>query len=139
MMSKTGLQAVKALALLANLPKGEFAGAAHVARDTGAPQNYLGKMLQQLAREGLVVSQKGLNGGFRLARPAESINLFDILDPIDRVGRWNGCFMGKPDCSADHPCAVHFEWQSMRDHYLSFLRTTTLAQIAAGRSVLHPA
>ena len=54
MISKTGLHAVRAILALARLRDGEFAGAASVAREIGAPQNYLGKLLQTLARCGLV-------------------------------------------------------------------------------------
>jgi DNA-binding IscR family transcriptional regulator len=68
MLSKTGLHAVRALVALARLPEGCYAGAARIAQDIGAPQNYLSKLLKALAEEGLVESQKGLGrrrGGSR--------------------------------------------------------------------------
>ena len=70
MLSKTGLHAVRAIVALARLPGGAYAGAGRIAQEISAPQNYLGKLLQSLADEGLVESQKGLGGGFRLARSA---------------------------------------------------------------------
>ena len=100
MLSKTSLQIVKALTLLARLPEGRSEGAVSIARRIQAPQNYLGKVLQHLASEGLVISQKGFNGGFRLARAPSEITLFDVVDPIDSVGRWEGCFLGQKRCSS---------------------------------------
>jgi Rrf2 family transcriptional regulator, iron-sulfur cluster assembly transcription factor len=133
MISKTTLQAVRALTLLAELPEGSYAGASAIAERIGARGNYLGKLLQSLTHEGLVVSQKGLGGGFRLARRPEDITLFDIADPIEQVSRWQGCFMGRATCSSDSPCPVHNRWQEVREAYLEFLRDTTIAELVAGR------
>jgi Rrf2 family protein len=131
MISKTALHAVKALAVLADLPAGQFAGAGAVARAIGAHQNYLGKLLQTLARQGVVSSQKGLGGGFRLARRPQEITLMEIVEPIDHVSRWVGCLMGRAKCSNQAPCAIHHRWGGVRDAYLAFLRDTTIADLSA--------
>src|SRR5688500_1922427 len=99
MLSKTGLHAVRAVAALAKLPEGAYAGAARLAREIGAPENYLGKLLKALAGEGLLESQKGLGGGFRLARAARDVTLLDVVEPIDHISRWSGCILGRPECS----------------------------------------
>jgi DNA-binding IscR family transcriptional regulator len=52
--------------VLAGLPRGAYRGAAAIAEQNDAPANYLGKILQQLARRHVVDSQKGLGGGFRI-------------------------------------------------------------------------
>lgn len=131
MLSKTGLHAVRAIVALAKLPKDTYAGAAKVAQDIGAPQNYLGKLLKTLAEEGLVESQKGLGGGFRLVRAPEAISLFDIVEPIEHISRWSGCILGWPECSEAHPCAMHNRWKMVRDTYLQMLHRTTVAELAA--------
>jgi Rrf2 family protein len=131
MLSKTGLHAVRAVAALARLPAGTYAGAAHVARDIGAPQNYLGKLLKTLATEGLVESQKGLGGGFRLARDPKRITLLDVVEPFEHVSRWSGCILGRPECSEVDPCAIHDRWKAVRDSYLRMLERTTVAELAA--------
>lgn len=128
MTSKTALHAIKAMIALAERPD-EFQGAASIAARIDAPQNYLGKLLQTLAQSGLVYSQKGMGGGFQLARKLEDITLFDIVEPIDHVSRWEGCFMGMETCSSDNPCALHNKWAAAREAYLSTLTGTTLADI----------
>jgi Rrf2 family protein len=130
-ISKTSLHAVKAFAALANLPDGRYAGAGTLAEQIGAHANYLGKLLQMLAREGLVVSQKGLGGGFRLTRPAAQITMYDVVEPIDHVSRWRGCIMGRAECGGDNPCAVHERWALVREAYLRLLTETTIAELAA--------
>jgi Rrf2 family protein len=131
MITRTGLHAVRAMAALARLPEGAYAGAAGIAREIGAPPNYLSKLLQNLAREGLVRSQKGLGGGFRLARDPRSISLLDVVEPIEQVSRWSGCVLGHRDCSDEVPCAIHDRWKRVRTDYLRMLRQTTIADLLA--------
>jgi len=129
MISKTGLHAIRALVQLALLPEQRFVGAGELATQIDAPQNYLGKLLQSMARSGLVESRKGLGGGFRLARGADSITLLDVLDPIEHLSRWEGCFLGNPVCSDTSACAVHDRWGKLRSDYLGLLSETSIADL----------
>lgn len=130
MMSKTGVHALRALAALAKLSNGDFAGSGEIAQAIGAPRNYLGKLLKTLSHEGLVESQKGKGGGFRLARDPATITLLDVMEPVARVGRWTGCFLGHATCSDDAPCSLHVRWGKARDAYFQFLKETTVADLA---------
>ena len=130
MISKTGIHATLALTFLAELEPGQYAGAAQIADAVGAPRNYLGKLLKQLGEQGLLDSQKGFGGGFRLAKAPEKITLYDIVEPLDRVSKWNGCFLGQARCSEKSPCAVHARWSGIREDYLKFLKETTVATLA---------
>ena len=126
MISKTGMHAVTAVAALAELSEGAFAGAAEIADQIGAPRNYLGKLLKTLADQGLLESQKGKGGGFRLARSAAQISLYEIMERVDRVSRWGGCFLGRARCSDETPCSVHPRWSKVRTAYLQFLQETSV-------------
>jgi Rrf2 family protein len=130
MLSKTGIHAALALALMARLKPGEYLGATQIAKEVGAPSNYLGKLLKQLAAMGLLESQKGFGGGFRLAMPASKITLYDVVEPFDKVSKWNGCLLGRKKCSDKSPCAVHGKWASIREGYLEFLKSTTILELA---------
>lgn len=129
MLSKTGIHAVRAVVALAELPEDTYAGAGSIAETIKAPRNYLGKLLQLLARDGIVESQKGLGGGFRLARQPEEIKLLDIVEPIEHVSRWNSCILGRDACSEENPCAMHNRWKVIRDAYLELLNDTTIADL----------
>lgn len=133
MISKTGLHAVLALTALAKLPEGTYEGAASIAEKIGAPANYLGKLLKAMTQEGLVISQKGLGGGFRLAKPARKICILDVVEPIEHVSRWTGCYLTQGNCSDKSPCAVHDQWQKVRRSYLRFLEDTTIADLAVSK------
>ncbi len=134
MLSKTALHSLAAMKRLAQLPPDQFVGAAEIAKAIGAPPNYLGKVFKLLAENGLLVSQKGFNGGFRLAKNVEDISIYDIVEPIDKVSRWGGCFMSGGECRDGQPCAVHEDWKRLREEYLNFLRRTKLSELT-GRSI----
>ncbi len=130
MLSRTGILALKAVAALAELPPGTYAGAGVIARRTGAPENYLGKLLRRLARRGLLASRKGLGGGFRLARLAREISLYDVIERTDHPARWRGCILGRSRCSDRRACRLHRRWAGVREMYLGFLRGTTIADFS---------
>ncbi len=135
MISRSGIHAIKALSVLAELTNGQHTGAAEVAERIAAPRNYLGKLLKTLADNGLLESQKGKGGGFRLARRPAEVSLFEIVEPIERVSRWTGCFLGRRKCSDASPCPVHPQWGQIRDQYLQFLKETTLADLVEQQTV----
>lgn len=137
MISKTGIHAIKAMVTLAELPEGAFAGAGAIADSIGAPRNYLGKLLQMFTHEGYVISQKGMGGGFRLAKDPKLISLLDIINPIDNVDRWNGCFLGRHQCSGNDPCAVHKQWDKVRNQYIEFVTNTSIADLTQGHKFIN--
>lgn len=126
MMSKTGTLAIRALSALAELPAEMYLGAIQIAKQLNAPANYLSKLLQSLCKAGIVESQKGSGGGFRLSRRPEKITLYEIIEPVEQVSRWGRCIMGKATCSNSNPCALHHQWADISSRYLNLLENTTL-------------
>ena len=129
MLSRTSTQIVQALIELAKLADGECEGAASIAERIKAPQNYLGKLLQQLANEGIVISRKGSGGGFRLGRDPKTITLYDVVGSVENVDSWTSCALGVKKCSDVSPCPVHDRWKAVRDTYFDFLQKTTIADL----------
>jgi Rrf2 family protein len=74
--------AVRALVALAAAGGGPIAGAS-LAQDQHLPAKFLEGILAELRRSAIVASQRGAEGGYRLARPAEDISIADILRAID--------------------------------------------------------
>jgi Rrf2 family protein len=130
MISKTGIYGIRAMLALARLPEGEFAGAPRIAELVDVPPSYLSKLLQILARAGLVRSHRGVAGGFRLARDPAAISLYDIVAPLEPIERWSGCFLGNSECSEEHACAIHDRWKRVQQGYLGMLRRSKLSELA---------
>ncbi len=130
-VTHTSLHAIWALISLAEAPDGVFIGSREIARTIGARPNYLSKQLQLLAREGLVLSQRGLRGGFRLAREPSSITLLDVVTRIDQIDRWQRCVLGIGECSEERPCLAHDRWAPLKTSYLALLSELTIADLVA--------
>jgi len=65
-----------------------------LARTTRIPSGYLAKVLRQLARAGLVHSQRGPNGGSVLLRPPEELTVLDVVQAVDPLKRIEVCPLG---------------------------------------------
>jgi Rrf2 family protein len=63
-------------------PGGGPAAAHEIAREQGLRRDFLRKALVPLVRAGLLLSQKGPNGGFRLARPASRVSLLEVVEAV---------------------------------------------------------
>ena len=93
------------------------------------PGNYLGKILQQFARPGILDSRKGFGGGFRLAHDPQSITLLEVISPLEHSHRLGHCPLGQV-CGEGPHCTMHATWQRLTRFYLKTLRSKTLGQIA---------
>lgn len=63
--------------------QGEPVGINVIARSLGAPPNYMAKLFQRLGHARLVMSKRGASGGYSLARPANQINLWDVVVALE--------------------------------------------------------
>src|SRR5688500_1853281 len=86
MFSQTAEYALRVIAHLAGTGA-EPATIRQVAAATRVPEGYLAKVLQCLSRAGLVHSQRGPHGGSVLARAAEQITLYDVIQAVDPIPR----------------------------------------------------
>ena len=75
--------ALRALAHLAALDGSPTVTSHDIARACGIPSEFLLKVLKLMATAGLLHSNRGPKGGYRLARPAKSITLLEIVEAVD--------------------------------------------------------
>jgi Rrf2 family protein len=128
-LSKTSRYALAATTVLATLPPGERLASADLADLTGVPRAFLGKVLTQLARAGIVDGIKGHGGGYRLAREPEAIVLSEVIAAIrDDEGAFTPCALGAVACDKSNPCAVHDRWLAIRESLAEMLATVTVAE-----------
>ncbi|HYH78727.1 MAG TPA: Rrf2 family transcriptional regulator [Longimicrobium sp.] len=130
MLNQTSEHAIRAVLYLAQQAPGEPVPADRIAQALGAPANYLGKTLRQLARRGLLASTRGAAGGFRLLRRPGEIALADVVEAVSDGPRPRAtCLLGNRPCLAARPCAAHARWSTVQDDLWSPLRRTTLADL----------
>ena len=128
-LTRSSEYAIRALTHLARQPNGGFCLVREMAEELGIPAPFLGKCLQPLVARGLLESQRGRRGGFRLVRPAEEVLLFQIVDAHERLDRPRPCVLGQNRCDDEHACPMHDFWKRGADAFDARLRTTSLADL----------
>jgi Rrf2 family protein len=128
MLSKTSEYALRAIVHLAR-DSGDPVSAGEVAAALDVPANYLSKILHTLSRAGLVDSERGPRGGYRLARPAERISIGDVVSALDPVAPEGRCLLGHQDCPGTRPCAAHERWRRVSEPVAAFFRDTMVSEL----------
>jgi Rrf2 family protein len=138
MLSTTAEYALRVVVFLAEQPE-RFYTAADIAARTQVPTGYLYKVVQSLVRAGLLNSQRGKNGGVKLAGSAETITLYDVVHVVAPFQRICSC----PLKLVEHKlalCALH---QALDEGYAQLqlrLQGITLSQLLQdGRYAHFPA
>lgn len=131
MLSATSEYALRALAHLARLSRGQVMLGRELAGHTGIPPKYLSKVMLALRNAGLVVASRGTGGGYMLLRPADAIHLIDVVQVFEGPRHWPHCLLNpQRECSDKHACTAHAHWAGVRRGYLDFLEKTTLNDIS---------
>lgn len=113
--------------------------ATQVAEETGLPAPTVAKVMGQLARAGLLISQRGASGGFRLAQSAREISLADIVEAIDGPIALTHCGQTEGECDHAARCSVRPYWGSVNDIVRNALAGVTLANLSPARpSAIQP-
>jgi Rrf2 family protein len=124
--------AVRAAAEMAAAPGGPVKGET-LARRQGIPAKFLENILADLRRSGLVASQRGADGGYRLARPADEVTIADIIRAVE--GPLADVHGTPPETVEYAGPAAHLQqvWVATRAALRSILEEVTLADVVAGR------
>lgn len=95
------------------------------------PAPYLAKVVNRLARAGLVHTQRGVNGGVTLAADPRDISLLAVCKALDDPVLQPRCMLGVAVCSDERACPAHELHTAQRRRLLEFLSGTSLADIAS--------
>ncbi len=117
------------LSRLAEEPTGE-ANAPELAAATKLPLPMVSKILKLLVRQGLLVSHRGVKGGYSLARSASEITADQILQALEGPVALTVCIEGSPgECEREHFCTVRGPWQRINREIFRALAGVTLADL----------
>jgi FeS assembly SUF system regulator len=107
------------LSQMASHPMAEVHTAKHAAQQSHIPLPMASKILKALAKGGLLVSQRGVKGGYRLAAPAERISLADVIQALEGPIGMTECSFKPGACEQEGSCPVQSNWKqislAMRD------------------------
>jgi Rrf2 family protein len=128
--SDYGLIAMKHLAI----HRQEHACSANeIAEEYGISVTLMAKVLQKLAKHGLVAARHGSTGGYQLAKQADRISALEVLTAIDGPVLITSCVTSHGNCDATDRCSVKEPLQHVNERILGVLSMVTIAQLSEDR------
>ena len=102
-----------------------------IADNIDTPKSFTAKILQILAKKGIVHSIKGIGGGFEIPKEEiKKISLSQIVTAIDGDAIFTGCGLGLNHCSKERPCPLNKKFQGIREDLAKMLENTYLEELA---------
>jgi Rrf2 family transcriptional regulator, iron-sulfur cluster assembly transcription factor len=131
MLSNTCKYAIRAVIYLAlNADGNRKIGIKKISNELNLPTPFLGKILQVLAKNKVLLSTKGPNGGFSLGKPAKDISLMKIVDIIDGEDNFNTCLISLHSCSKEEKnCPVHDKYAPIREQVKQLFIFENIAEL----------
>lgn len=139
-LSKKADYALIAMKHLALRPEQGASSAREIAEQYDIPVELMAKVLQRLAREGLLASHHGTRGGYHLVRPATTISVADVIQAIDGPLTVTACSTEEENCDQYAKCSVRDPLWRIKERILLALRACSISELAAdGVPVAQPA
>ena len=132
MISRTAGYALCAMSYMARRPAVGWHVCSDISKATGIPSNYLSRVMGALKTHGFVESRRGRRGGFRIAVPADTVCLLDLVDTFDHLSARRACPWGLADCREGAFCPLHESWQGILCGVVDRLRETHLSDLMRG-------
>jgi Rrf2 family protein len=129
-LSKKADYGLIALKHLANHRQEHACSASEIAEEYGISATLMAKVLQKLAKHGLVAAKHGSSGGYQLARPAERISTLEVLTAIDGPVLITSCVTSHGNCDATDRCSIKEPLQRVNESILGVLSTVSIAQLS---------
>jgi FeS assembly SUF system regulator len=120
---------------LAAQPERQY-NAPELAAEAHLPLPMVSKILKLLAREGLLVSHRGVKGGYSLARQPEAMSMAEIIAALEGPIALTECISVEGDCFHEPLCPVRSNWRRINQAVRTALEGITLAEMAHPRQKL---
>lgn len=137
-LTTKGRYAVQAMADIAAAGEGSLVSLPDVAERQGISAGYLEQLFAKLRRAGIVDSVRGVAGGYRLARTADSIHIAEIIEAVDEEIQTTACGGSPVGCQGASSgggkrCLTHELWDELGRQIDLFLNAVTLKDVIEKR------
>lgn len=128
--SKSAKYAIQTMIFLAELDGNKPIMVSKIAEAYKIPPHFLAKIAQILVKNKLLKAVRGRNGGICLARPANKIFIYQIIEAINGPEASDiRCVIGLDLCSDKQPCPLHKQWWEIKDSIESMLENENLSNL----------
>lgn len=130
-LSKRVEYALMAILHMADVPECEWSSAKGIAERYAIPPELMGKVLQALARAGLVRSSPGVGGGYRLAKPLGAISLGTVIEAVEGPVSLTVCQNHPEDCHQFATCSIREPVQQLHAQLREYIYSIPLDRFRA--------
>ncbi len=134
-LTNKGRYAVTAIADLAIHSSRMPVSLADISIRQDIPISYLGQLFMPLRERGLVKSQRGPNGGYRLARDSSEISIADVINAVDEKINTVRCG-GRTNCQKNQQCLTHTLWEDMENRIKDLFAGIYISDIVSNDKVM---
>jgi Rrf2 family protein len=121
--------AVRVMVYLASLPSHQRVLLHEIAHATAAPESFLSKILQSLARAKLIASRRGHTGGFEILPMGREASMREVIEAIDGPLYLNLCLISKRSCARQTWCPAHPVWVQAQQAMLDVLSRAIVSDL----------
>ena len=121
--------AIRAVCHIAHLAPGARAQVKEISESLDIPQAFLSKILQDLARKGILVSAKGPGGGFELNCSPSETSLYSLVEAVEGPMPEGDCILGLSLCEDDTKCPIHDTWKDIQDAFRMRMQSTSILDV----------
>ncbi len=132
LISRTSEYALRAVIWLVQEPD-RLQTTKQIGEGTRTPPDYISKVLQLLAKAGVVRSQRGLGGGFRLASDPAEITVLDVVNAVDPLERIHTCPLGL-EAHGTNLCPLHCGMNDVINQMEATFAQTKIVDLLTGES-----
>ncbi len=122
-----GLMAVKHLA---QIKQDQSASAKEISESYDIPLPLLSKVLQKLAKEGLLTSEQGANGGYRLAQKPGRISALEVIRTLEGPIMLTSCSTARSDCDQSEKCNVREPLRRVHEGIVRLLASISISDLS---------
>ena len=136
-LTRAGEYAVRCLLYLSAQGMGVVCNRKQIAAEMDIPDQFLGKIAQQLARSGFLEIVQGARGGLRLVTSPDKLTLLDVVEAVIGEIFLNDCIMRPESCNRSNACSVHRVWEKARNQLRDTLREASFADLLKENSCIN--
>ena len=100
-----------------------------IANQLSVPKHFLGKIMQEVVKAGLLQSTRGPYGGFYLSAKTLATPLIILVEITDGMEQFNDCVLQLRSCDKINPCPLHIEMDMVKQRLMKVLNETTVADL----------
>jgi len=100
-----------------------------IATKLSVPKHFLGKIMQQVVKAGLLKSTKGPHGGFSLAGETLNTSVIKLVEITDGMEQFSLCVLNFKYCNGLNPCPLHHEMEEVKRNYLNLFTKNTFGDL----------